>query len=475
MRWPLRYQILIPMVSIMVCAIVAVTLLHAWLATNQIKLQIRDQFRQIAYTLNEATFPLTDAVLNQTKGLSGADFVLVDQNDAVLSSTRPDFVPAAVNQNPPDWNELQISDVMETGDAGFFHAVVQVQQRSRTDVVRYLHIYYPVKAYREALSNAIYPSLLAGSIALIVVAMLATVIAGRVTRPLQRLDRKVAQIARGDFNPMVLPARNDEIRDLSISINQMAELLGDYEDEVKRSERLKTLGQLRGAIAHQLRNAVTGCRIALDLYLRKCADSEQDETLQVANRQLCMIEQYLQSFLENKAGHFSSFAPVCLNEIVEKLMSLLEPTARHGGVRLINESVEESLTVEGDAESLEQLMSNLVLNAIEATLSVKTGPDSQSPSEAEVRLKLFPSGSESVTLEVADTGPGPESAVVNKMFEPLVTAKKDGTGLGLFVAREIVQNHHGRLRWERRGQHTCFIVELPVHQVENARVEITNC
>lgn len=474
MRWPLRYQILIPMVGIMVCAIVAVTLLHAWLATNQIKLQIRDQFRQIAYTLNEGTFPLTDAVLNQTKGLSGADFVLVDQHNGVLSTTRPDFVPAAVNQNPPDWNQLQISDVMETGDAGFFHAVVQIQQRSRTDDVQYLHIYYPVKAYREALSNAIYPSLLAGSIALIVVAILATVIAGRVTRPLQRLDRKVAQIARGDFQPMALPARNDEIRDLSISINQMAELLGDYEDEVKRSERLKTLGQLRGAIAHQLRNAVTGCRIALDLYLRKCADSEQDETLQVANRQLCMIEQYLQSFLENKAGHFSSFETVCLNEIVEKLMSLLEPTARHGGVRLMNDSVEELLVIEGDAESLEQLLSNLILNAIEATVSMQVEPDSRSEAEAEVRLTLFPSGSESVILEVTDTGPGPESAIVSKMFEPLVTAKKDGTGLGLFVAREIVQNHGGELRWERRGQQTCFIVELPVNQVENARVEIIN-
>ncbi|MCA9004865.1 MAG: HAMP domain-containing histidine kinase [Planctomycetaceae bacterium] len=474
MRWPLRYQILIPMVGIMVCAIVSVTLLHAWLATNQIKLQIRDQFRQIAHTLNEATFPLTVAVLNQTKGLSGADFVLVEPDNEVLSSTRPDFVPAAVKQNPPEWNQLQISDVIETGDTRFFHAVVQIHQRSPTDDVQYLHIYYPVKAYREALSNAIYPSLLAGSIALIVVAILATVIAGRVTRPLQRLDRKVAQIAHGDFHPMTLPARDDEIRDLSISINQMAELLGDYEDEVKRSERLKTLGQLRGAIAHQLRNAVTGCRIALDLYLRKCADSEQDETLQVANRQLCMIEQYLQSFLENKAGHFSSFEPVCLNEIVEKLMSLLEPTARHGGVRLINDSVEEPLTIEGDAESLEQLISNLILNAIEATLSVRTEPDSQQELEAEVRLKLFPSGLESVILEVTDTGPGPESAIVSKMFEPLVTAKKDGTGLGLFVAREIVQNHGGQLHWERRGRQTCFIVELPVYQVENARVEIIN-
>lgn len=474
MRWPLRYQILIPMVGILVCAIVVVTFLQAWLATNQIKLQIRDQFRQIAHTLNEATFPLTGAVLNQTKGLSGADFVLVRQDNKVLSSTRPDYLPAAIKQEPPDWNQLQISDVIETGDAHYFHTVVKIQQRVRTDELKYLHIYYPVKAYREALSNAIYPSLLAGSIALIVVAVLATVIAGRVTRPLQRLDRKVAQIAHGDFHPMVLPSRNDEIHDLSISINQMAELLGDFEDEVKRSERLKTLGQLRGAIAHQLRNAVTGCRIALDLYLRKCANSDQDETLQVANRQLCMIEQYLQSFLDNKAGHFCSFAPVCLNEIVERLMSLLEPTARHGGIQLINDSVEEPLTVEGDAESLEQLISNLVLNAIEATLSVKTEPDSQSLSEAEVRLRLFPSGPESVTLEVTDTGPGPEPAIINKMFEPLVTAKKDGTGLGLFVAREIVENHNGRLHWERRGGQTCFIVELPVYQVENASVEITN-
>ncbi|HAH43401.1 HAMP domain-containing sensor histidine kinase [Gimesia sp.] len=474
MRWPLRYQILIPMVGIMVCAIIGVTSLHAWLATNQIKMQIRDQFRQIAHTLNEATFPLTAAVLNQTKGLSGADFVLVDQENKVLSSTRPDFIPAAVRQNPPDWNQLQISDVMETGDTHFFHAVVKIHQRARTGELRYLHIYYPVKAYREALSNAIYPSLVAGSIALIVVAVLATVIAGRVTRPLQRLDRKVAQIARGDFQPMVLPVRNDEIRDLSISINQMAELLGDYEDEVKRSERLKTLGQLRGAIAHQLRNAVTGCRIALDLYLRKCADSEQDETLQVANRQLCMIEQYLQSFLENKAGHFSSFEPVFLNEIVDKLMSLLEPTARHAGIQLINESAGEPLTVQGDAESLEQLMSNLILNAIEATLLSNTESDSPGESDSEVRLKLFPGGPESVILEVADTGPGPEAAIVNKMFEPLVTAKKDGTGLGLFVAREIVQNHGGQLHWERRGQQTCFIVELPVIQVENTCVEITD-
>jgi len=135
--------------------------------------------------------------------------------------------------------------VIQTGDAHYFHTVVKNQQPTRTQSQRSLHIYYPVKEYREALSNAIYPSLLAGSIALVIVAFLATVIAARVTRPLQRLDRKVAQIAHGNFQPMIQPNRDDEIRDLSISINQMAELLGDYEDEIKRSERLKTLGQLR--------------------------------------------------------------------------------------------------------------------------------------------------------------------------------------------------------------------------------------
>ena len=467
MRWPLRYQILIPMVGIMVCAIVGVTLLHAWLATHQIKVQVRDQFRQIAHTLNDATFPLTVAVLNQTKGLSGADFVLVGAEDQVLSSTRPDFTPAPIQGTPPSWDELQISDVIEAGDAPFFHSVVKLQPRIPGAGVRYLHIYYPVRQYREAIANAVYPSLIAGSIALIVVAILATVIAARVTRPLQRLDRKVVQIARGDFQPMILPERDDEIRDLSTSINQMAELLGDYEDEVKRSERLKTLGQLRGAIAHQLRNAVTGCRIALDLYLRKSPEYQEDETLQVANRQLCMIEQYLQSFLENKGGHFSSFEPVCLNELVARVVNLVDPTARHVGIALKDETGSEPLVVEGDAESLEQLISNLALNAIEAAVAVQ---EAQGIS-GEVCVRLFPTGEESVTLEVSDTGPGPESSIVNKMFEPLVTAKRDGTGLGLFVAREIVQNHGGEIRWERREERTCFMVELPLVQTEKACVE----
>jgi len=474
MRWPLRYQILIPMVGIMICAIVSVTLWHAYLSTNQIKLQIRDQFRQIAHTLNDATFPLTVAVLNQTKGLSGADFVLVGQNGEILSSTRPDFVPLAVSHEPPVWNELQISDVIQTDNTQFFHAVVKVQQRSRTPDLRYLHIYYPVKEYREALSNAIYPSLLAGSIALAVVAFLATVIAARVTRPLQRLDRKVAQIAHGNFQPMLQPNRDDEIRDLSISINQMAELLGDYEDEIKRSERLKTLGQLRGAIAHQLRNAVTGCRIALDLHLRKCPEI-QDETLEVANRQLSMIEQYLQSFLENKGHHFSSFERVCLSEIVAKVISLVAPTAGHFGIELKNLSVEEAISIQGDVESLEQLISNLMLNAIEAAVPVEPDRSSKTADVGQVSIRLFQSSPESVTLEVQDSGSGPDPAIANKMFEPLVTAKKDGTGLGLFVASEIVKNHGGQIRWERRDQQTCFIVELPLMNVENECVEITNC
>lgn len=475
MRWPLRYQILIPMAGIMVCAIASVTLLHAYLSTNQIKLQIREQFRQIARTLNEATFPLTEAVLSQTKGLSGADFVLVLKEGDVLASTRNDFSPPPVTQEPLEWNELEISDVTQTGDAQFFHSVVKIAPRLRSEQPRYLHIYYPVRDYREALANAIYPSLLAGSVTFLVVVFLASVIASRVTRPLQRLDRKVAQISQGDFQPMALPARDDEIRELSISINHMAELLVDYEDKIKRNERLKTLGQLRGAIAHQLRNAVTGCRIALDLHLRKCPVEQEDETLQVANRQLSMIEQYLQSFLENKGGHFTSLERVNLSDVVAKVLSLVRPTARHFGIEIRDTPEVNPIIIQGDAESLEQLLSNLLLNAIEAAVPVEAGDGSDSSKQGEISIRLFQSGPESVTLEVLDSGAGPDPAVANKMFEPLVTAKKDGTGLGLFVAREIVQRHSGQLRWERREQKTCFIVELPLVSVEKECVETTNC
>ena len=78
-----------------------------------------------------------------------------------------------------------------------------------------------------------------------------------------------------------------------------------------------------------------------------------------------------------------------------------------------------------------------------------------------MRVELRRSG-DRVALAVEDSGPGPAESVHEKLFEPFVTEKPEGTGLGLFVSRQIAEAHGGSIRWERRDGMTRFIVELPV-------------
>ena len=97
---------------------------------------------------------------------------------------------------------------------------------------------------------------------------------------------------------MAVPAGDDEIRDLALSVNSMAEKLGQYEQDVRTSERVRTLGQLGAAVAHQLRNLATGARMAVELHRRECGGRQRSaKSLEVALRQLRLMESYLQRFL----------------------------------------------------------------------------------------------------------------------------------------------------------------------------------
>lgn len=87
MRWPIRYQILIPFVVVMLVAIFAVSVLSAVLATQRARLQIEEQLQGIAATLDDATFPLTDTVLRQMHGLSQAEFVFSDIDGRTLAAS----------------------------------------------------------------------------------------------------------------------------------------------------------------------------------------------------------------------------------------------------------------------------------------------------------------------------------------------------------------------------------------------------
>ena len=458
MRFPLRNQIVWPMAAVMLSTVLAVSVTTASLAGLRAKSELKRQFHDVARTVGDARFPLTEPVLLQMRGLSGAEFVLMDSAGRVLARTivlPSDFDPHSVREAVSAENiPLEHEVALEQGR--YFHAVVRLAPRGASAETHALHIFYPEQNYQRAWRDAVLPPLAIGAAALIGMIALAVWIAGRVSRPLGTLHRQVEHIANGDFSPLPLPARDDEIRDLSTAVNRMAEMLTRYEADVRRTERLRTLTQLGGGIAHQLRNSATGCRMALDIHAADCPLGSGDESLSVAKRQLSLMENAIQRFLMlGKPNLDTPRLRLDLVEFLEGVLPLVRPTARHADVELQWQKNDEPLWIAADTGELEQLVLNLLLNALDAA---KCQPDNHAPRWVEVACSTQNSR---VLLRVRDSGSGPAAEVQERLFEPFVTAKPDGVGLGLAVAQEIARRHGGEVVWERGGDATCFRVDLP--------------
>jgi signal transduction histidine kinase len=474
MRWPLRNQILFPMLAVVFIVLAAATTLNVYLSVARTRSRIEGQVRAVAATLASASFPPSRTVLIQMRALSGAEFVVADRSGNVLAAS--DSQGLATGLTPPEpgpEHSFQLVQPVEVGPLRYFHSAVALPNASGPYRNALLHIYYPESSYEDAWREAAYPPLAVGAAGGLLVFLLAALIAARVGGPLARLRQQVDQIAGGDFRPLPLPTRNDEIRDLAAAFNRMAEMLALYEEKVRAAEQLRTLGQLGGGIAHQLRNSVTGCRMALDLHRRQCS-TEDCESLEVALRQLTLMEKYIRRFLDRARGGAAELSPVELQALLARTLPLLTPSARHVGVDVQLTTPAFPVIVEGDDEDLEQMVVNLVLNAIDAAahreacspLPSGAGPGCELPNEPIQRLVrvTLSVADDRVVLEVADSGKGPEPHVQNRMFEPLVTGKPDGAGLGLFIARDVAQRHGGRIHWHRRNSMTSFVVELPTAQ-----------
>ncbi|MBM3998821.1 MAG: HAMP domain-containing histidine kinase [Planctomycetes bacterium] len=468
MRRPLRFQIMIPMLGLMVTALAGVSILNAYLGAGRAKRQIEEQLRGITQTLERSNFPLTDSVLRQMRGLSGAEFVLVTNAGTVVASSTKSPTTDPLPENPTADSDVVLHRRITLGGTTYFHTAKRLARNDVHQSSGILHILYPETGYRQAWIDAVYPPLVIGLAAVVFVALSAVLVAARASRPMTRLQTQVSRIAEGDFEPMPLPDRRDEIRDLAVAINQMATMLGQYEREVRETERLRTLAQLGGGIAHQMRNAATGCRMAVDILAGEQSLSDDCESLAVARRQLELMERYLRRFLAiGKPPREVDLRPVDLGALVEEILPLVRPAARHAGVDLRWHRPESPSAVSGDAEGLEQVVINLVLNAIEAASSQATPDESRV-----VRVCLQSDGGDRVVLLVEDTGPGPRDDVRETLFDPFVSAKADGVGLGLSVAQQVTQQHGGRITWSHEPGATRFRVELPQMETEKHCVEL---
>jgi len=167
------------------------------------------------------------------------------------------------------------------------------------------------------------------------------------------------------------------------------------------------------------------------------------------------MESYLQRFLSLGRSRPAAHEKVTLETLVEDVLQLVRPTCAHSKIDLSFRKPAERLDVWGEAESLRELVVNLLLNAVEAA-------SRQGDVAPRVVVELEKQGGGRAVLRVKDSGPGPAAATRQRLFEAFVSEKPEGTGLGLFVARQIAEAHQGSIGWQRQDNMTCFSVELPL-------------
>lgn len=400
----LRKTLLIVPVLVLVSTAIATAYAarHAAAAANA---RIEERQAAIARTLRgPPTFPLTLPVLTQMKNLTGAEFTIGSVSTHAGAFERRDYFESKIELAEPHPN------------AG---ATVLVQ--------------YPESVRRAEVNDAVRPVLALGIGAGLLGTVLTLAVSAWLVRRIRAIEAGTRAIAAGRFEPMPISGTNDELGELVASVNEMARKLAANVETQKQTERLRVLGQVSGGLAHQLRNAATGAKLALQL--------DDAESLPVAERQLARMESILKQFLELGQHEPNRFASMDLSEVVRKAVTLVEPRARHQCVDIQYEEVYSSVQ-RLDAEQFGHLLENLLLNAIDAA-----GPGGR------VLVRVLPDA-----VEVIDSGPGVSAEA--KLFEPFSTTKPGGIGLGLVVAKQVAEAHGATITWLRRDGMTVFQVRF---------------
>jgi signal transduction histidine kinase len=294
-------------------------------------------------------------------------------------------------------------------------------------------------------------------------------IAQRISRSIVQLSEPLHDAAgklKQVMNPIKVPSQSS-FSQLEVALGGMADQIGtvvkqlqEREREVLRNEQMAQVGQLAAGVAHELRNPLTSIKMLVQTNREEAeAKGLPNEDLYIIEQEILRLERYLQRFLDFARPPRPERRPLLLADVIERTLGLIGGRARHQGVALKYEYAGPPIQIEADAEQIQQLLVNLTLNTLDAM-----------PRGGLLEVHVDPPDNGRVELQVLDTGPGIPAELLPRLFEPFVTTKETGVGLGLVISRRIAESHGGTLSGLNRPEGgACFILRLPVSQESGIR------
>ncbi len=281
----------------------------------------------------------------------------------------------------------------------------------------------------------------------------------RIWTPLTEIERAIRRVSEGDLSTQVPVARDDELGTVGTHFNHMTRVLRDRAEE---QGRFAAAGELLGGVAHEVNNPLMAIASHAELRL---ADgnlpAEQRNEMQSILRQAQRAAKLLRGLLRFVRAGEKRSATVNMNDVVRSAIDLVSYRFTIDEISIGGRLDPELPTVVGDANRLEQVIVNLLSNALDALRSVKP------PRHLNVDSFIDDTGSR-VCVTVTDNGPGVAPEIAQRLFRPFASTKGiRGTGLGLYISRQLVREAEGELDLVKAseprgaGGGASFLVWLP--------------
>ena len=313
----------------------------------------------------------------------------------------------------------------------------------------------------------------AGAVAICFVTL--SVLLVLIEQPLEELKKTITRVRGGDLDARVKFAkRTDDVGQLGRQFNEMIQQLAEnraelerlHQMEMARAEHLATIGELAAGLAHEIRNPLAGIAGVVEVMGKELPEqSSSRAVLPEVQGEIQHIQSILNDLLAYARPRPPEFHPADLNTTIEQAVFLARQQVRTRPIEIAFESTKSLPKVVHDPVQIQQVILNLLLNGIQAI-----------PNKGKIEVTLRSEHGFAV-IRITDNGKGIAKESLPKIFKPFFTTRKEGTGLGLPLAKGIVESHKGRIEVSSEpGQGACFDVWLPImrregeHAIAHARV-----
>ena len=280
-------------------------------------------------------------------------------------------------------------------------------------------------------------------------------------RPIEAIRLATEQIASGNLEYRLQESKEDELGALAREVNHMAGSLAVAQKQLKQKERAAATGEMVSVVAHNIRNPVAGIRATAQTCMRDFeSGSPTYDQQQRIIKAVDSLEQWLKELVHLNRSIELNIEPTNVDELVDDLRQIFDPHSQRKNVTIKYRPARPRQLIAVDRQHFIQAMASILDNAIEAAppgsaVDIRTGQSTREGDE------FF--------IEISDLGHGVPDALRSQVFEPYFSTKQGGTGIGLSMAKKIVQAHSGKLsvaagngKSPRRVGAT-FRIEIPLY------------